>query len=154
MHPRIEGRDSFKFPPDGVMQIRGVVKEKELRYPTMLDKNGEECLIVVKDGKTTGLTFGRGTGIESFVRIYSDYGIFSTSMEVAIYPHSHRGGPFSDTGDSGPIVVDSYGRIVGLLTGGGGLTDSTDVSYLSPYYWVEERIKEVFPDSSLYPIVA
>ena len=84
MHPRIEGRDSFKFPPDGFMQIRGVVKEKELRYPTMLDENGEECLIVVKDGKTTGLTFGRGTGIESFVRIYSDYGIFSTSMEVEI----------------------------------------------------------------------
>src|SRR5260221_13592335 len=141
MHPRIEGRDFFKFPPDGVMQIRGVVKEKELRYPTMLDKNGEECLIVVKDGKTTGLTFGRGTGIESFVRIYSDYGIFSTSMEVAIYPHSHRGGPFSGTGGSGPIVFDNYGCIVGLLTRGWGPTVSYDVFLLSPYFCVAVGFK-------------
>ncbi len=136
------------------MQIWGVVKEKELRHPTMLDENGEECLIVIKDGQTTGVTFGRGSSIESFVRQYTDHGILSTSMEVAIYSYSHKDGAFSAPGDSGSIVVDSYGRIVGLLTGGAGLASSTDVTYLLPYYWIEERIKEVFPDSSLYPIAA
>jgi hypothetical protein len=43
------------------------------------------------------------------------------------------------------------GRIVGLLTGGSGTTDSTDVTYVTPYFWVEEQIKMVFPDSYPYP---
>jgi hypothetical protein len=32
------------------------------------------------------------------------------------------------------------------------LTDSTDVTYVTPYFWIEEQIKKAFPDSYLYPI--
>jgi hypothetical protein len=73
-------------------------------------------------------------------------------MEIAIYPYSHKDGAFSAPGDSGSIVIDGLGRIVGLLTGGSGTTDSTDVTYVTPYFWLEEQIKKVFPDSYLYPI--
>jgi hypothetical protein len=135
------------------LKVKGVVKEDEIRKPKQLDANGEECLIVIKNGKTTGATIGRGTGIESFVREYDDYGIRSTSMEIAIYPYSHRDGAFSAPGDSGSIVVDGQGFVVGMLTGGAGATESTDVTYLTPYFWLEERIKQAFPDSYLYPIV-
>jgi hypothetical protein len=45
--------------------------------------------------------------------------------------------------DSGSIVVEGLGRILCLLT----------VNYLTPYYWVEERIKQAFPNSCLHPIV-
>ncbi|KAH7912956.1 hypothetical protein BJ138DRAFT_1124793 [Hygrophoropsis aurantiaca] len=116
-------RTSFKYPRGGLLQLRDVLKEDELRHPIMLDANGEECLIVVKNGNTTGITIGRTTGIESFVREYDDYAIRST-------------------------------RIVGILTSGTGQTDSTDVTYASPYYWLEERIKTAFSDSYLYPITA
>jgi hypothetical protein len=136
------------------MQLRGVAKEDELRHPTTLDANGEECLIVVKNGNTTGGTIGRAASIESFIREYDDCGIHSTSMGVAIYSYGYGDGAFSAPGDSGSVIADADGRIVGILIGGTGKADYIDVTYASPYYWVEERIKKAFPDSCLYPIVA
>lgn len=153
MHPHPEGRSSFIYPTGGLLQVKGVIKEDEIHQPTQLDANGEECLIVIKNGLSTGVTIGRGTGMESFVREYNQYGIKLTSMALAIYSYSCKDGPFSAPGDSGSIVVDRLGRIVGLLTGGTGGTDSTDVTYLTPYFWVEECIKQAFPSSYLYPIV-
>ena len=152
MHPHPEGRSSFKYPVGGLLQVEGIIREEEIRKPTLLDANGEECLIVIKNGKSTGITIGRGTGIESFVREYHDYGIKSTSTEIAIYPYKHKDGAFSSPGDSGSIVVNGLGRIVGLLTGGSGTTDSTDVTYVTPYFWVQEQIKKAFPNSYLYPV--
>ncbi|KAF8838043.1 hypothetical protein BDN67DRAFT_972155 [Paxillus ammoniavirescens] len=38
-----------------------VIKENELRHPTTLDVNGEECLLVVKNGNSTDVTIGRAT---------------------------------------------------------------------------------------------
>jgi hypothetical protein len=134
------------------MQLRDFVKDGELHRPTMLDANGEHCLIVVKNGAATGVTLGRATGIESFVREYKDYGISLTSMEIAVYPYSHKDGAFSARGDSGSVVGDANSRIVGMLTGGTGLTDSTDVTYVSPYYFLNEQIKKAFPNSYLYLI--
>ena len=145
MRPHANG--PFKYPCGGLLQLRDVIKEDEIRKPFMLGRNGEECITVIKNGSATGVTIGRGsTSIESFLREYDDYGIRSTSMEIAIYPYSHEDGAFSAPGDSGSLV--------GILTGGADQTDSTDVSYLSPYYWVEERIKAVFPNAHLYLITA
>ena len=152
MYPHPTARTSFKYPRGRLLQFRGVIKEHELRHPTMLDRNGEECLLVIKNGKGTGVTIGRATGIMSFVREYFEDGTHGTSMELAIYPYGHGDGAFSAPGDSGSIVVDGKGRIVGLLTGGAGMTDSTDVTYATPFYWLFERIKEHFPNAHLYPI--
>lgn len=152
MYPHVETCTNFKYPRDGLMQLRDFVKDGELRHPTMLDANGEQCLIVVKNGAATGVTLGRATGIESFVREYKDYAIYSTSMEIAVYPYSHKDGAFSARGDSGSVVGDANSRIVGMLTGGAGQTDSTDVTYVSPYYFLDGRIKKAFPNSYLYSI--
>ncbi|KAN0113531.1 hypothetical protein V8E52_007595 [Russula decolorans] len=146
MHPHPEGQSDFKYPLGGLLQVNGVVKEAELRSPKRLDANGEECLLVVKNGKTTGVTIGRVAGIES-------YGLKKTSLEVAVYPYSHKDGAFSAASDSGSIVVNGEGRVVGLLTGGSGTTVSTDVAYITPYFWLEERVKKVFPGCFLYLIV-
>ncbi|KAI0258406.1 hypothetical protein BC834DRAFT_926521 [Gloeopeniophorella convolvens] len=145
------GRSSPRYPLGGLLQVRGFVPEHEIHQPTQFDPNGEECFIVLKNGNTTGVTFGRGTGMESFIRTYSENGIPETAMGIAIYPYSNEDGPFSAPGDSGSIVVDGEGRIVGLLSGGAGASDRTDVTYLTPYFWLEPRIKEAFPDCYLYP---
>lgn len=118
----------------------------------MLDATGVESFFVVKNGSTTGLTIGRTTGFESFVREYENNTIRSTSVMMAIHQYSHKVGTFSAPGDSGSVIADPNGRIVGILTGGAGKEDVYDVSYAMPYYWVEERIKMAFPDSQLYPI--
>jgi hypothetical protein len=150
MHPHPQGRSSFNFPIDGLLKIKGIVGEDEIRSPKQLDANGEECLLVIKNGGNTKVTLGRGTGIESIVRTINKCGLKETSREFAVYPYSRKDGPFSAPGDSGSIVVDGKGRIVGLLTAGAGTTDSTDVTYITPYFWLDERIKQVFPKSYLY----
>jgi len=58
MYPHAEARTSFKYPDDGLLQLRDVVQEGELRHPCMLDQDGEECLLVIKNGSATGLTIG------------------------------------------------------------------------------------------------
>ena len=154
MYPHAETRANFKYPLGGLMRLRDFVKDGELRQPTMLDANGEECLIVVKNGNSTGVTLGRMPGIKSLTRVYEEGGISLTSMEIAIYPYSHHDGAFSDLGDSGSVIGDANSRIVGMLTDGGGLADSTDVTYATPYYFLDKRIKKAFPNSHLYPIPA
>lgn len=150
MNPHPRDRSDFKYPPDGLLQVEGFVEYDEIRKPQQLDANGEKCLIVFKDGNTTGTTFGRLSGMESFVRNYPSYGISSKTIGIAVYPYSDKDGAFSDAGDSGSIVVDSKGRIVGLLVGGAGATGGTDVTYLTPYWWIEEQMKIVYPNIFLY----
>jgi len=40
-----------------------------------------------------------------------------------------------------------------LLTGGCGSTDKTDITYGTPYWWLEERVKKAFPGCFLYEVV-
>ena len=142
MHPHPEGRSDFKYPPPGgLLQVKGVVKDDE------------KCLMVAKNGKTTGPTLGRLTGMESFVCTYTEDGIKKTSIEVAACPYDNKDGAFSGPGDSGSIVVDSKGRAVGLLVASAGATEVIDVTYLTPYWWIEEQMKKVYPDIFLYEMV-
>ncbi|KIL61734.1 hypothetical protein M378DRAFT_187503 [Amanita muscaria Koide BX008] len=151
MYPNLTAATSFKYPSNRLLPLQGVVKDNELRHPTILDANGEPCLFVIKNGASTGVTTGRATGIMSFVREYFPNGNHETSKELAIYPYGYKDGAFSAPGDSGSIIADPMGRIVGLLTGGSGQTDSTDVTYATPFYWLlDERIKMQFPNSCLY----
>ncbi|KAI0066814.1 hypothetical protein BV25DRAFT_1905334 [Artomyces pyxidatus] len=128
MYPHSETRANFKYPPGGLMQLRNIVTYDDLRRPTMLDANGEECIIVVKNGAATGVTLGRATGIE----------------ETAVYPYSHKDGAFSAPGDSGSVVGDANYGVVGMLIGGAGHADFTDVTY--------EGIKQALPNPYLFPI--
>lgn len=147
-----ETNTKFKHPPHGLMQLQGFFKEDELCHPTTLDANRELSLIVVKNGGATGVTLGRATSIKSFVREYKNDAIYSTSMMIAIYSYSYEDGAFSAPGDSGSVVAGTDGRIVGMLTGGAGQSNYTDVTYVSAYHTLDERIKKAFPSYHLFPI--
>ncbi|KAI1781865.1 hypothetical protein LXA43DRAFT_977865 [Ganoderma leucocontextum] len=118
-------RAKFKYPRGGLMQLRDIVTYDKLGQSTMLDTNGEECLIVVKNGATTSVTLGRATSIESFVRDPIN-AIHSTSREFAVYPYSNMDGAFSAPGDSAGSVV--------------------------AYAFLNERIKQAFPHSQGRPL--
>ncbi|KAI0040893.1 hypothetical protein FA95DRAFT_1576687 [Auriscalpium vulgare] len=150
MYPHAETRAKVKYPVDGLMRLRGFVEHGGLRHPKMLDVNKDECPIVVKNGATTGATLGRATGIESFVREYKKYAISSTFMAVAVYPYSHKDGAFSAGGDSGSVVADANSRIVGMIIGGTGLLETTDVTYVMPSSFLFQRIKKAFPRYRIY----
>ena len=88
------------------------------------------------------------------MREYFPDGTHQTSMEWAILPYDQKSRAFSAPGDSGATIVDSKGRIGGLLTGGAGKTeedpDSTDITYATPFYWLLQRIQTHLPNAHLY----
>ncbi|KAG8806839.1 hypothetical protein FRC19_007028 [Serendipita sp. 401] len=153
MFPWPEDQANYEYPEDGLLQAFGVVPAGEIYSPQYRDAHGEKCLLVVKNGLATGTTIGRVMGMESFTRVYKEHGIKETSMEIAVLPYSKITGPFSVPGDSGSIVLDRNGRILGMLTGGAGTTDGTDVTYLTPYWYLETEIKKHFPNAFLYDVV-
>jgi hypothetical protein len=153
MFPQPEDQAGYKYPDDGLLQAFGVVKEKEIRQPQHLNVHGDRALLVVKNGLATGTTIGRTNGLDSFTRVYADYGIEHTTINIAILPYDKQRAPFSKRGDSGSIILDRAGRIVALLTSGGGTTDETDVTYGTPYWWLEGQIKKTFPGCHLYQVV-
>ena len=124
-----------------------------MRNPQQLDIHGEKCLLVIKNGLVTVTTVGRTYGLESFTHTYDEYCIEQTSIEIAVLPYDKTRGKFPDPGDSGSIVLDRTGRIVGILTGGAGPTDETDITYLTPYWWIEQEIKEKYHGCFLYEVV-
>jgi hypothetical protein len=151
MYPNLTDPTSSKYPPNRLLPLQGVVKEDELRHPTMLGVDGEPCFLVVKNGTSTGVTMGRAAGMMSFVREYFQNGDRETFMALAIYSYGHKDGAFSAPGDSGSIIADRTGRIVGLLIGGSGQKDAIDVTYATPFDWLlDERIKMRFPNAYLY----
>lgn len=153
MFPQPVDRATYQYPRDGLLQACGVVQDEEIHNPQHLDVYGERCLLVLKNGSTTGTTVGRANGLESFTRIYDEYGINHTSIEIAVLPYEKRRGKFSDAGDSGSIVLARDGRIVGILTGGAGPTHKIDITYITPYWWIEKQIKAKYPGCFLYDVV-
>jgi len=141
MFPDPRNSLNFKYPLNRLLKIHGIISEQEMRCPTMWYQDGKECLIVMKRGFTTGLTLGRANDFCSFVRNYFDDTPPKTSREWAIYSYDGKSGPFSAQGDSGSSIVDSRGRLGGLLIGGAGLTDSTDITYATPASLILEDLK-------------
>ncbi|KAI0327258.1 hypothetical protein GY45DRAFT_1355802 [Cubamyces sp. BRFM 1775] len=156
MFPQPQDHQKYQEPEDDLVQIKGVVPESEFHNPQDLDVHNVKTLLAVKNGRSTGTTFGRVNGLKSITRHYTDYGIHQVSEEYAVLGYDTstlKNNKFSDPGDSGAIVIGRDGRIIGLLAGGGGATNETDITYITPYFWLEQRIKERFPGCFLYPIV-
>jgi len=64
------------------------------------------------------------------------------TKEWAIVPYDKTWRPFSNDGDSGAVIIDARGRMGGLLTGGAGATDSTDISYATPAHFLLENMEK------------
>jgi hypothetical protein len=135
-------RDStFSFPENRVLNLQGTIPIEEMRKPRrMRDQDDEWCIAVLKRGRTTDLTLGKGTKFVSYTRDADHLNVHGVSMEYAVIPLDTKSSPFSKGGDSGSVVVDGLGRIAGILTAGSGSTDRTDVTYVTPIDFIMEVI--------------
>ncbi|KAI0669159.1 hypothetical protein C8Q78DRAFT_992809 [Trametes maxima] len=129
MHPNVKNTHNFSFPSDRLLHIWGYITDEEMRKPAMYDQEGERCIMVLKRGRTTGLT---GDGIAK------------KSKEWAIIPFDNKSGPFSAKGDSGSVIVDGAGRLGSILTGG------ADVTYATPGSFVLKVINAYQPLARTY----
>jgi hypothetical protein len=152
MFPHVADRDGYAYPEHGLLQLRGVVPESELIKFKHRNANGDPALGVLKNGRTTGTTTGWVSQLESLVRHYDHINHTCTdfwSRELTIVPHEDERGAFSEGGDSGAVIADRGGRIVAVLTTGGGSTNSTDVTFATPFCKLEKRIKDALPGARL-----
>jgi hypothetical protein len=161
MYPHCEDQVGYHVLSNSLLQANGVVSAAEISKPKHLDANGQPCLIVVKNGGATGTTVGHANGLESVKRTYPEHGITKQdSLEIAVVFHGKGdgkfygkvNGKFSDVGDSGSIVLTREGKILGMLTGGAGSTLGTDVTWLTPFWWLQEQIRKQYPSAFLYDV--
>ena len=116
---------------------------RRLESSTYFPLEFQHCLIVLKDSCATDLTVGRYAGLESF--LCDEDGV--ESIELAIYNYNKEAGAFSAKGDSGSLIFDGLGRMVGLLHSGKskGGSASAHVTYATPAWWLIGRIKANYP---------
>ncbi|KAF8267034.1 hypothetical protein EI94DRAFT_1731576 [Lactarius quietus] len=106
--------------------------------------------MVIKRGNGTGLTVGRANDIHSYTCNQHSDGKAEASKEWAILPFDSKSGIFSDTGDSGSVIVDGLGRIGGILTSGAGNikgaskgeTPSLDITYATPISFLIKSMED------------
>ncbi|GMK53424.1 hypothetical protein CspeluHIS016_0100100 [Cutaneotrichosporon spelunceum] len=147
MFPRGDDRGHFVYPKSRFLPVHGIVPKAELSCPTHLILHDDKILYVVKNGRATGTTMGAMNGLESRTRTKLGHGAYQ-SMELMVMTIV-ADITFSKRGDSGAAVVDRNGRLVGLLTAGGGARANTDVTYLTPFWWLNSVIKNKFPAAHL-----
>ncbi|GBE86227.1 hypothetical protein SCP_0901060 [Sparassis crispa] len=121
--------------PSTFMSLIGILTAAQIRQPNNQDLKGDPVRFVIKCGHTTFTTIGHLAGFESHQRRYSLVGTFN-SIEAAIYPYDNDSSPFSRGGDSGVLIASPKGEFAALLSGGTGLTDSSDITYGTPMYWL------------------
>jgi hypothetical protein len=142
LNPNVMNPYKFSYPLHRQWPIQNVcVPIEEMMHPQTFDKENNPALSVLKRGKTTGVTCGVTNEIMSFVRHYSHEMYPFTSKELAVVGIEGLFIPFSARGDSGALVVDAQGRMVGMITGGSGSSNSTDFTYVTPMVFLLKNME-------------
>lgn len=155
MHPHPANPHSFDYPGDRLFRCRGILSDKEMLNPNpkTKDQDNEPTIMAIQNGNISGLQVGRVNNIRSVVRRYYEKLPGVSSREVAVFPLTSKSGPFSRPGDSGAGVVAGDGRICGLLTGGDGTTETSDITYLTPFDFIIARMKHFgIVDANFFPL--
>ncbi|KAJ7066505.1 hypothetical protein C8F01DRAFT_981680 [Mycena amicta] len=149
---------AFVYPEDCQLRVTGTIPLTEVLDPNseepQEDKDAGKSFKVIKNGAKTGVTIGVATKLWSFTRRYDaeqkPLGISKQLPVLRTFPHTYSIG-FSDSGDSGSVVVDGRGRIAGMITSGSARCSdmSRDITYVTPIDVVLKGVKERFPD--LFP---
>ena len=143
LNPNVQNRHKFCYPTDRLLSLRGILPISEMTQPKMLDKDGNPCILVLKRGMKTGVTVGIANQISSYSRSYFDDGTRIIAKEWPILSYSKEMGPFSQPGDSGALIVDATGQLGGLLTGGSGLTETSDITYATPLEFLLAHMEKI-----------
>ncbi|KAG7450882.1 uncharacterized protein BT62DRAFT_1046042 [Guyanagaster necrorhizus] len=102
---------------------------------TVLMNPCEPCLVIFKNGANTLTTISKANNVSSYMCTHFA-GKYWELREWLIIPTDKNSGPFSRKGDSGSCITDIFCRIVGILTGSSGATDSSDVTYVTPISFI------------------
>ncbi|PIL26649.1 hypothetical protein GSI_11274 [Ganoderma sinense ZZ0214-1] len=142
-YPDREGyTTAFEFPPFGQLRISGCLTREDLAAPDTCDSAGAPCIVVMKDGNASDLTVGRCAGLEAYT---CDASGTVEAVEIAVFNYAPLSGSFSERGDSGALVFDGRGRMVGIVHSGLASGGNNHVTYATPAWWVIEQLKREYP---------
>ena len=97
---------------------------------------------VHKVGRTTGQTEGKVTAFDiDNLQVEYDMGVLRFDNQIEIEGTGTKA--FSDSGDSGSVIVDKDLRVIGLLFAGGvdGATNGKGYTYANPIHPVLDELK-------------
>ncbi|KAI6045297.1 hypothetical protein EDC04DRAFT_2865402 [Pisolithus marmoratus] len=106
----------------GLLQLKEIIGDGKMCKLTALYQFGEPCIMVIKHNRMTSLTIGQVSRICSHICFYS----------AAILLFDNQSVPLLEWGDSGAVIMDGHGHIVGLMTGGTGTMGTTSVTCATP----------------------
>ena len=69
------------------------------------------------------------------------------SIELAIYKYGKQFDDFSAKGDSGSLIVDGMGNMVGILHSG---MPKGHVTYATPAWWIIQQIRVNYPHADFF----
>jgi hypothetical protein len=137
-------------------EVQDTMPEEELRDPKSATPPWDPAIVVMKHGAATGLTIGSVAEAVSVVRRTHGNVTFEYEEWCALGDKERRGEGkrkmFSAAGDSGSCVFDSFGRVVGISSGGGREEPESDGFYFTPMEWVLDDIRAHGYDVELLPL--
>ncbi|KAH7334419.1 hypothetical protein B0J17DRAFT_733750 [Rhizoctonia solani] len=141
----VGAQSEFDYPLDRLFRLRDIPSATEIIAPN----NDVPVQYLIKRGSTARTMIGRLNGFDSYERRYNYLGHMD-SIAMAIFSYDNQSGPFSMPGDSGADLADSGANFAGLITGGTGLTDWSDITYATPMDWLWNKVIKVkYPDANL-----
>ncbi|KAI6137647.1 hypothetical protein BKA82DRAFT_3930185, partial [Pisolithus tinctorius] len=57
-----------------------------------------------------------------------------------VIPTDKTSGAFSAKGNSGSCVTDAFGRFGGIIIGGSGVTETSDITYVTPISFITKTL--------------
>ena len=117
-YPRIGLPSNFDYPVERLLEFRDILSAEEIRTLNNQDRSGDPMRYTIECGLITLSMIGYSIGFVSHFHRYFTLGSRDL-MEATICPDDNDSSPFSRSGDSGSIIVDTLGKFV-ALTGGTG----------------------------------
>ena len=104
-------------PPNIVLLIQDIGPVTGVPDPTLPDHGLRYGLRVRKRGRTTGLTFGNVDRLDYTGKFPYKYGVGEVTLrnQFTIDADKKRNTRFVDAGDSGSVIVNEAGQVIGLL---------------------------------------
>ncbi|RMZ86810.1 hypothetical protein DV736_g5968, partial [Chaetothyriales sp. CBS 134916] len=132
----------FKYPEGGKLKFKtSITPISALIHGTQVDEHGVDDNIVLKDGRSTGISVGRLSVTWGCRTLQMPNGSTKLTNELAIVS-GREYEPFCSEGDSGAAVVrcvNNEAELVGMITSGSGYNREADHTWATPAEALQEE---------------
>ncbi|KAG9099811.1 hypothetical protein FRC06_004824 [Ceratobasidium sp. 370] len=144
---------SFKYPGNWLLKFFDTILDGQMGKPAnkTLNHNHNPVIMAIKPGGASGLMVRHLNTICSVLRYYFKGELGQSSREVAVYPHISKSGTFSEPSDSGSVIINNTGRVMGILTSSAGATELLDCTYVTSINFLIKHLQTNGYKPNIFP---